>query len=1433
MTKSIAFLAFLCLLFPGQVSAQLEDIIVEQYTSLLVNAVQPAGTVTYRLYAKMSNGNDLVSAAFGNSCHPLDVSTSTSFFNNSFAGISGADINWDFFPIFPDVEFDSWVSINVTHGLGPNSGDLSTSSSPSTAFSTPLGFPGTGSLILQNGAWFALPSSPLTFPTGPDNTVLLGQFTTDGEFSFNLNLQVYLGGDLVNGRIDYVWDESCAGGGTLSGYEVYHESLTEIVGCLDPTSPCYNPDATYDICTSTPEYPTLCNDPEACNFDPVICTDNVNCFYGCGCNDPEGCNYEPEDLGTDECVFNYGCDAPTACNYSVQVCFNDGSCIYNNGCSDLTACNYDATVCFDDGSCAYNNGCTDIGACNYNAEVCFDDGSCNYFNNGCLDPTACNYDSGACADDGSCTYINGCIDNTACNYDNTACIDDGSCTYNNGCTDNTACNYNSGACFDDGSCTYINGCTDNTACNYDNTACFDDGSCVYINGCTDNTACNFDDMACTDDGSCTYINGCIDNTACNYDNTACIDDGSCTYNNGCTDNTACNYDNTACVDDGSCSYGTGCTDNTACNYDPNACFDDGSCIIESAGCLDPLFCDYNPDACIDGGCVSEFNCNDEAASNYNPAAICNVGCLYSLGGLVFNDANANGVFDIGENPLSGEIIYVEPGGYVAITDDNGEFLFDLPIGEFTITSEMTPQFPVSTTILPIFFNTNFGSNTDLVIGKTFDVQFGEFGLITYPEWAGIICDLINDQTLCIENLGNYPLEGYIEFVLPQEVQSIVQIDLIDSIANGAIYFGFEDLIPGEQLCLNVGLEGPNFELMGDTITFVLNVYGFYQGTLVAQSQLVREFEILCAYDPNDKQSFPFGYSEPHYVEPEEELEYLVRFQNTGNFQAFNVLVRDTISEDLDLNSFELVAHSHSVQTFINPSTREIQFYFENINLPDSNCCEPESHGFFSYRIAPLNDLSHDTRIENTAHIYFDSNPAVVTNTTWNTVFRCDDSFAVFEASASEICTNEEVSFLNEIDHLDAYSWSINNEVLGTDSLLTVSFADAGEYTIELTTQNPFCSSTQSTQIDILASPDVQVSENQSICIGDEVVLTASGAETFNWGEFGETESIAVSPTETTTYQVTGSNDIECTTTVSVEVAVSEYPDLSVSQNAEICQGEEITLNASGAEVYDWDGLGTTAEISVSPMETTIYEVTGTNGIDCSSSASVLVEVFESPVLDVTEGAEICEGEEVVLGASGADTYDWDGLGTTAEITVSPTETTTYEVTGFNEINCSTVAEVTVTVNQTPEASFLDNGNVLTASDGNAWQWYLNGEAIEGATNQTYEVLEDGNYSVEVYSEAGCLGVSAEVNVIYVGIAELNASELKLFPVPVNGNGILNITGVNVSELTNLQIIDASGRMVWNSSKGVSQIALNGLAAGNYVFSAQQNEQLIRIQFVIQ
>jgi hypothetical protein len=139
-----------------------------------------------------------------------------------------------------------------------------------------------------------------------------------------------------------------------------------------------------------------------------------------------------------------------------------------------------------------------------------------------------------------------------------------------------------------------------------------------------------------------------------------------------------------------------------------------------------------------------------------------------------------------------------------------------------------------------------------------------------------------------------------------------------------------------------------------------------------------------AYDPNDKSAVPEGYDEQHFVAANTDLEYLIRFQNTGTDTAFRVVIRDQISPFLDPASVQPGAASHSY-TWSLTGTGELIFTFAPIALPDSNTNLVGSQGFVQFRIAQRPNLPQNTRFENQAAIYFDFNAPVLTNTVFHTV----------------------------------------------------------------------------------------------------------------------------------------------------------------------------------------------------------------------------------------------------------------------------------------------------------------------------------------------------------------------------------------------------------------------------------------------------------------
>lgn len=140
--------------------------------------------------------------------------------------------------------------------------------------------------------------------------------------------------------------------------------------------------------------------------------------------------------------------------------------------------------------------------------------------------------------------------------------------------------------------------------------------------------------------------------------------------------------------------------------------------------------------------------------------------------------------------------------------------------------------------------------------------------------------------------------------------------------------------------------------------------------------------IIDSYDPNDKAVTPLGITSSNYVKTGTELYYKIRFQNTGTDTAYRVIVRDTLSPNLDLRTFSLGSASHKYTYVIKGQGKPVlEVTFANINLPDSATDEPGSNGFFTYKVGHKQGISQGTTITNKADIYFDFNSPITTNTT--------------------------------------------------------------------------------------------------------------------------------------------------------------------------------------------------------------------------------------------------------------------------------------------------------------------------------------------------------------------------------------------------------------------------------------------------------------------
>jgi len=323
----------------------------------------------------------------------------------------------------------------------------------------------------------------------------------------------------------------------------------------------------------------------------------------------------------------------------------------------------------------------------------------------------------------------------------------------------------------------------------------------------------------------------------------------------------------------------------------------------------------------------------------------------------------------------------------------------------------------------------------------------------------------------------------------------------------------------------------------------------------------------------------------------------------------------------------------------------------------------------------------------------------------------------------------------------------------------------------------------------------------NVCSGIPNTLTATGGVRYSWNTGATTASITVAPSSTLTYTVTVTNEFRCTDVAEKLLTVSQPPTIAII-GANICQGGNTNLTASGAAIYLWSTGATTATINVSPVSTRTYSVTGTDSNGCISSASRVVNVFSNPIVTITGDNSVCINETTTLTASGGNTYLWSTGATTPSINVTPTANTTYSVTATNGNNCSASAQITVTVNGLTINVQISGDNsicpgetsLLTASGAIVYQWST------GATTTVINVTPPASttYTVTGTDVNGCRGISS-------------------FLVTVNPTPTIVVVGnLNICPSVSTTLTASGGNTyAWSNGANTAAITVTPLASTTY------------------
>lgn len=320
------------------------------------------------------------------------------------------------------------------------------------------------------------------------------------------------------------------------------------------------------------------------------------------------------------------------------------------------------------------------------------------------------------------------------------------------------------------------------------------------------------------------------------------------------------------------------------------------------------------------------------------------------------------------------------------------FTYTFNVGDVAVNE--CGSFRIYATLDSLCDTTNFG-DTYCALARIYPDSF----CLTSPQWSG--ADLMveaqcntDSVSFRIQNKGVAPMpstqtlwvieDNIIFHSQPFNLGAGAATSWFSYYADGSTYRMQTEQVPNHpwQAQVSAVVEGClASNSAGTTSTGFVNIFSMNDD---APWESIDCQVALNSWDPNDKTGFPLGYGAQHYIEDDTKLRYRVRFQNTGTAPALDVVILDTLSPHLDVFSVKMGAASHPY-TWTIVGDNVLQFTFSNINLPDSASNEPASHGFVDYKIEQQANNPIGTVINNSAAIYFDLNPPVITNTTFHTI----------------------------------------------------------------------------------------------------------------------------------------------------------------------------------------------------------------------------------------------------------------------------------------------------------------------------------------------------------------------------------------------------------------------------------------------------------------
>ncbi len=438
------------------------------------------------------------------------------------------------------------------------------------------------------------------------------------------------------------------------------------------------------------------------------------------------------------------------------------------------------------------------------------------------------------------------------------------------------------------------------------------------------------------------------------------------------------------------------------------------------------------------------------------------------------------------------------------------------------------------------------------------------------------------------------------------------------------------------------------------------------------------------------------------------------------------------------------------------------------------------------------------------------------------------------ASSTAICAGQSATL--SASGAVSYTWlpaGLSATAIAVSPPATVNYTLLG-------TDSFGCENNVVKNIIVMPLPSVSIVSTGTVCQGDSLILSSSGAVTYTWSTGAVNSTVHVAPATNATYTLFGAGATGCVNTAVKTVTVHTLPNITILGNDTICATDNLVLLATGALSYTWSNNLSVNTITVIPPASGIYSVTGTNINNCRNSASLYVQVIPNPTVFIgASSTSICSGDSLYLFAFGGNSYNWQpGNFGGNTVRLAPLANTVYSLTGAGNFGCSSSASISIGIKQLPVISIVSTKSlicpgesvVLTAQGASTYTW--NNAVISPSLAVSPPATTI--YSVVGMAANGCTNSVSFVEAVTLCTAMFKNGQgaIHVFPNPSRGELFIKFPVIPFNYT--FELYDQQSRLIKTQKlQGLTNtIDLREFENGLYYLLIFENKQLQQRQKII-